>query len=462
VNLSFTPGQDEITVEIKMILPSSSNAINTSLYIDNIHLQAAATPVMEVTYDDKNKRMHTASYGSNVISHTYYVRDASGTPMGIYTKTVAPNDNNSKAYLTEQSIYGSGRIGTRKLTPSNQVREGDYLYQISDHLGNVRAVVAKDQLSGQVVAVSRTDYYPFGMPMPSRNLEGGYRYGYQGEFAEKDPETGFNSFELRLWDARIGRWMSPDPYGQYPSAYLGMGNNPINGVDPDGGIFILGKLTGDQIIAWKSQVAKIRSTAYGRYVYDILEKDPNFKIHVVFNDSEETGSGDFYGGRITEDSKTLPSGSNVLSFSNRISQTLKTGFERERKTSNSNQWFHPIWVLTGHEIYHLYLLKKFNITRGGSELSESRATRFQNYLYRESKGGIVPNSELRNNYGYDTTNEKNSQYRIKDYQYAPRDYLYTHFDREVRIQKSGLDNFPNLMHYRIVRREIPRPCNCNN
>ncbi len=73
------------------------------------------------------------------------------------------------------------------------------------------------------------------MPMPNRNLEGGYRYGYQGEFAEKDPETGLNAFELRLWDARIGRWLSIDPYGRHFSPYLGMGNNPIFRIDPDGG-----------------------------------------------------------------------------------------------------------------------------------------------------------------------------------------------------------------------------------
>ena len=33
----------------------------------------------------------------------------------------------------------------------------------------------------------------------------------------------------------IGRWLVPDPYGQYWSSYLGMGNNPVSSVDPDGG-----------------------------------------------------------------------------------------------------------------------------------------------------------------------------------------------------------------------------------
>ena len=74
------------------------------------------------------------------------------------------------------------------------------------------------------------------MPMPGRNNDANqseYRYKYQGQ--EKDAETGMEAFELRLWDARIGRWLTTDPAGQYSSPYLGMGNNPISRVDPDGG-----------------------------------------------------------------------------------------------------------------------------------------------------------------------------------------------------------------------------------
>ncbi|MCL9807670.1 hypothetical protein NAT51_19260 [Flavobacterium amniphilum] len=43
------------------------------------------------------------------------------------------------------------------------------------------------------------------------------------------------AFELRLWDGRLGRWLTVDPMGQYFSPYLGMGNNPISRIDPDGG-----------------------------------------------------------------------------------------------------------------------------------------------------------------------------------------------------------------------------------
>ncbi len=63
-----------------------------------------------------------------------------------------------------------------------------------------------------------------------------YRYGYQGKYAERDEETGWNHFELREYDPVIGRWTVVDPYGQYWSPYLAMGNNPVSGVDPNGGI----------------------------------------------------------------------------------------------------------------------------------------------------------------------------------------------------------------------------------
>jgi hypothetical protein len=38
-----------------------------------------------------------------------------------------------------------------------------------------------------------------------------------------------------MYDGRVGRWMTMDPYSQYHSPYLAMGNNPIRMIDPDGG-----------------------------------------------------------------------------------------------------------------------------------------------------------------------------------------------------------------------------------
>ncbi|SHI32538.1 RHS repeat domain-containing protein [Aquimarina spongiae] len=175
-------------------------------------------PLVKFFYNDKNHRVKKESYNPTNGSLTYtehYVRDAAGTAMAIYRN----------GQMIENTIYGSTRLGVRK-------SDGSHLYQLTDHLGNVRAVVGRTA-SGQAMALtSATDYYPFGMPMPGRNLQGDYRYAYQGQ--EKDPETGKEAFELRLWDSRIGRWLTTDPAEQYHSPYMAMGNNPITGVDPDG------------------------------------------------------------------------------------------------------------------------------------------------------------------------------------------------------------------------------------
>jgi RHS repeat-associated protein len=88
--------------------------------------------------------------------------------------------------------------------------------------------------------------------------EGGdrYRYGYQGlsrplcgrEYAEDETEeTGWNAFEARMYDPVIGRWISIDPARQFASPYLGMGNDPINGVDPDGRDWYKDNNTGKEV-----------------------------------------------------------------------------------------------------------------------------------------------------------------------------------------------------------------------
>ena len=37
------------------------------------------------------------------------------------------------------------------------------------------------------------------------------------------------------YNSRVGRWLSYDPEGQFDSPYVGMGNDPVSEMDPDGG-----------------------------------------------------------------------------------------------------------------------------------------------------------------------------------------------------------------------------------
>ncbi len=60
-------------------------------------------------------------------------------------------------------------------------------------------------------------------------------YLYQGAFAELDEDIQWTDFPLRNYDAQIGRWVQQDPYQEYASPYIGMGDDPVNLVDPSGG-----------------------------------------------------------------------------------------------------------------------------------------------------------------------------------------------------------------------------------
>lgn len=173
-------------------------------------------------YNDKGFRVRKESFNTQtgaLQSTQYYVRDVAGSVMAIYEELAQV----SVAELVEVPIYGASRLGVHRVGVGTS-------YELTDHLGNVRAIVTKDNPTPSMFA----DYYPGGMQMPNRNsLNGSYRYAYQGQ--EKDQETGKEAFQLRLYDGRIGRWLTTDPAHQFDSPYIAMGNNPVNAVDPDGG-----------------------------------------------------------------------------------------------------------------------------------------------------------------------------------------------------------------------------------
>ncbi len=81
---------------------------------------------------------------------------------------------------------------------------------------------------------------PFGSSLPGRawsDVNRGYRYGFNGK--EKDSETANDAYDFgaRIYDGRLGRWLSLDPLLlQHPdvSAYRMALNNPLFFVDIGG------------------------------------------------------------------------------------------------------------------------------------------------------------------------------------------------------------------------------------
>lgn len=144
---------------------------------------------------------------------------------------------------------------------------------------------------------SFSDYYPFGMQMPGRKMNGGdYRYGYQGSEMDNEVAGEGNSYttHYRLLDPRIGRWRSLDPkMAKYPnkSPYISMSNNPVIKIDPNGDddyYYAAGKYLGtwddgtkSRVIKASERMAYIVADFFFSYMEAGYEKQINKKTSII-------------------------------------------------------------------------------------------------------------------------------------------------------------------------------------
>jgi hypothetical protein len=187
----------------------------------------------------------------------HYIRDAQGNIMATYRYT---NTGTASLKLNERPVYGSSRLGSLRTevelhtlasfdpATANPVQMVDLNYELTDHLGNVCAVVTGRLLDGngggtakQAELVSAQGYEPGGSLLPGRNYSSGsYRYLFQGQEHNNEMygATGTSyAFEYRMHDARIGRFLSIDPLVmEYPwnSPYAFSENRVIDGVELEG------------------------------------------------------------------------------------------------------------------------------------------------------------------------------------------------------------------------------------
>jgi RHS repeat-associated protein len=158
--------------------------------------------------------------------------------VGICKDTVDLNITNAAGALTQATYYHARQLNHRQ-------------YSLSNHLGNVLTTIgdgkaATDSNSDGVIdyftayIISVSDYSPFGVELAGRtwSIEE-YRNGFNGK--EKVTEITGNSsdydFGARIYDARIGRWLSVDPLTSKTPSYSTYNycfNNCITYIDPDG------------------------------------------------------------------------------------------------------------------------------------------------------------------------------------------------------------------------------------
>ncbi|WP_250149327.1 RHS repeat-associated core domain-containing protein [Flagellimonas sp. 389] len=206
------------------------------------HLTSDANKgITGITYNHLNLPVSVSFNSGGVINYVY---DAAGMKLektasnGTYTEYagnyVYENDNLQFFSHPEGYVSPNGSGGY------------DYVYNYTDHLGNVRLSYQDADNNGSIdpanEIIEENNYYPFGMkhsgyngnvsPLGSSLAK---KFKYQGQ--ELNNSLGYNmyEFELRHYDPTIGRFVTTDPYEQFHSPYVAMGNNPIVSFDPDGG-----------------------------------------------------------------------------------------------------------------------------------------------------------------------------------------------------------------------------------
>jgi RHS repeat-associated protein len=178
--------------------------------------------------------------------------------MSVYDKT-----GTAALKQIETHLYGSSRLGIAgELTVASlpvtltggfsaatvsTFTRGEKFFEMSNHLGNVLVTISDKKIqhttNSTVVdywnadVVTATDYAPFGMQLVGRKFSGSssYRYGFNGK--ENDLETNTQDYGMRIYDPRLGRFISVDPItDEYPelTPYQFASNTPIQATDLDG------------------------------------------------------------------------------------------------------------------------------------------------------------------------------------------------------------------------------------
>lgn len=130
-----------------------------------------------------------------------------------------------------------------------------YQYFITDHLGNTRVIFEK--LNDSLYIAQRADYYAFGGLMEGLSStlnQDSWRFLMQGK--EYVDAFGYNSYDFltRQYDQYLGRMWQVDGANQFASGYVGMGNMPTIGIDPDGQFWhiVAGAVIGGGVNLWRN------------------------------------------------------------------------------------------------------------------------------------------------------------------------------------------------------------------
>jgi RHS repeat-associated protein len=243
------------------------------------------TSALLYTYDvDQNRLQKQFTAPGDVNKSSFYIRDPQGNLLALYEKS------NTDPLLTakELHLYGSNSLGYITIGTGRR-------YSISNHLGNVMAVVTQNRIGNTSTnpthfnpeIVTTNDYYAFGGLIPGRHTQTSqYRLGFNGKENDNEMlgEGHLQDYGFRPYLPSIGRFFSVDPLTQkYPelTPFQFASNTPIEAVDLDGleayRIVHTVLSQGEQLttITWDETLPKIHGVFVDSYNYEEMTAQTN-------------------------------------------------------------------------------------------------------------------------------------------------------------------------------------------
>ena len=199
---------------------------------------------------DKNKKITAITYNhlnlpTKIVFPTgniVYIYNATGQKI---QKVVTENTTvNTTDYLGGYQYKNSVLqfFPTAEGYVKNTANVFSYVFNYTDHLGNVRLSYTKDATTGSLKILEENNYYPFGlMHKGYNNLVSTNNPAEKLLFNGKElqDELGLDMYDYgaRMLDRQLGIWRTIDPLaeqGRRWSPYNYVMNNPVYFLDPDG------------------------------------------------------------------------------------------------------------------------------------------------------------------------------------------------------------------------------------
>jgi RHS repeat-associated protein len=201
--------------------------------------------IVSISYNHLNLPTQIVIANNGMIRYVY---DARGNKLVKLVTEYSPwtntTTNYAGNYIYENNVlqFFSHPEGYVKVETTQTGAQYSYVYQYTDHLGNIRLSYSdldgNGSISAQTEILEENNYYPFGLKHQGYNsaaIGDDHKYGFNG--VEETSELGLNLLEMKMrhYDPTIARWVVMDPVIHHDyTPYQAFDNNPVFWIDPSG------------------------------------------------------------------------------------------------------------------------------------------------------------------------------------------------------------------------------------